>query len=149
MSEDAQKALFDAMKAVDTDAPETVMHAKFCKIDEDQRIVWGWASVVSVDGKALVDLDDDIISPAEMTKGADEFMLSSRTVKEMHSGKRIGEVFHSMPLTKELGAALGVHSRREGWITALKIHSDAVWAKVKSGELGGISISGRWDRNAA
>ena len=122
--------------------------AKIIKLDQEARIVWGWASVVSVDGKPMVDRQGDIISADVMTKAADRFMLDVRVAKAMHEGAQIGEVIHSFPLTKALGEALGVHSALEGWIVAMKVHDDSVWNRVKSGELAAFSIGGIGKRNA-
>ena len=116
--------------------------AKIIKLDEEARIVWGWASVVSIDGKPVVDRQGDIIAPDVMTKAADRFMLDVRVAKAMHEGAQVGEVIHSLPLTKALGEALG------GWIVAMKVHDDGVWDRVKSGELAAFSIGGIGKRNA-
>lgn len=122
--------------------------SKIIKLDDEARIVWGWASVVSVDGKPMVDRQGDIISAEVMTKAADRFMEDVRVAKAMHEGAQIGEVIHSFPLTKALGEALGVHSALEGWIVAMKVHDDSVWNRVKSGELAAFSIGGMGKRNA-
>ena len=110
--------------------------------DEDQRIVWGWASVVTEKGEPVIDSQGDLIEPAEMEKAANEFMADARMAKAMHQGEGVGEVIHSLPLTKELGEALGIQSDREGWILAMKIHDDAVWQRIKSQELRAFSIGG-------
>lgn len=112
------------------------------KFQEDEQIVWGWASVVTENGEEIFDTQGDAISPQEMEKAATEFMLDARMAKAMHDGEQIGEVVHSLPLTKELGQALGVQSDREGWIIAMKIHDPDVWQKVKSGEYRAFSIGG-------
>ena len=75
-------------------------------------------------------------------KAATEFMEDARIAKAMHDGDQVGEVIHSLPLTKELGESLGVQSDREGWIVAMRIHDDEVWKRVKSGELKAFSIGG-------
>jgi len=120
---------------------------KFTKVDEEQRIVWGWASVVTVKGIAVIDTQNDLISPREMEKMANAFMLDVRTAKAMHEGDSVGEVIHSLPLTDEVAKALGISSEQEGWIIGMKIHDDAVWEQVKSGEFSGFSIGGRSDRH--
>jgi len=122
--------------------------SKIIKLDDEARIVWGWASVVSIDGKPMVDRQGDIISAEVMTKAADNFMADVRTAKAMHEGGKIGEVIHSFPLTKALGEALGVYSALEGWVVAMKVHDDDVWKRVKSGELAAFSIGGMGKRNA-
>jgi hypothetical protein len=61
----------------------------------------------------------------------------------MHTGEQVGVVVHSLPITKEIGDALGIQSDREGWVVAYKVFDDAVWDMVKSGELAAFSIGGR------
>ena len=113
------------------------------KADEEQRIVYGWASVVTEKGEPVVDSQGDVIEAADMEKAATEFMQDARVAKAMHEGGQVGEVIHSLPLTKAIGDALGIQADREGWIIAMKIHDDAVWKRIKSGELGAFSIGGR------
>lgn len=119
------------------------------KVDTDQRIVWGWASVISENGEPIFDTQGDSIPPDVLTKAANEFMMDARIAKAMHAGEQVGEVIHSLPLTKELGDALGIQSAREGWVIAMKINDDATWEKVKSGEFRAFSIGGEAIRNAA
>jgi len=142
------EAVIDAAISAIIDATMEKRAAKIIKIDDEARIVWGWASVVSVDGKPMIDRQGDIISAEVMTKAADNFMADVRTAKAMHEGGKIGEVIHSFPLTKALGEALGVHSALEGWIVAMKVHDDSVWSRVKNGELAAFSIGGMGKRNA-
>lgn len=75
-------------------------------------------------------------------------MMDVRVAKAMHDGDQVGEVLHSLPLTKELGSALGISSPQEGWIIAMKVHDDEVWKRVKSGELKAFSIGGKGLRSA-
>lgn len=122
------------------------MPATILKVDDEKRIVWGWASVTTVKGEPVVDLHGDVIKTETMVEAADKFMLYRRTAKAMHDGKQIGIVLHSFPFTKELGEALGVTSDREGWIIAMKILDEDHWSRVKSGEFRGFSIGGKGKR---
>jgi hypothetical protein len=126
MSENTFTKIFKVIKAVD-----------------EQRIVYGWATVSTVKGELIVDSQGDIIEPDEMVKMANDFMLDVRMAKAMHAGEGIGEFIHSLPLTKDIAEALGVECEREGWIVAVKIHDDATWAAVKSGAFTGFSIGGK------
>lgn len=117
--------------------------ARILKLDDEQRIVWGWASVSTKGGTLVVDRQGDVIEPAEMVKMANDFMLESRTGKSMHGGNRVGEFIHSLPLTNELAKALGIETDREGWIVGMKVYDEAVWADVKAGKYAGFSIGGR------
>jgi len=113
------------------------------KADEAQRIVWGWASVATEKGELVVDQQGDTMTPDEMVKMANGFMESVRTAKAMHEGESIGEVIHSLPLTKELAKAFGIETDREGWIIGMKIKDDDVWKSVLANEFSGFSIGGR------
>lgn len=118
------------------------------KADDEQRIVYGWASISSVNGEMITDKQGDRIAPQTMEKAATRFMESARMAKAMHEGGKVGEVVHSLPLTKEIGQRLGIHSPIEGWVVAIKISDNDVWKRVKSGELRAFSIGGRGKRSA-
>jgi hypothetical protein len=113
------------------------------KTEDEQRMVYGWASVVTENGEPVVDRQGDVIKPDTLVRAVNKFMEHVRVGKEMHTGDQIGAVIHSMPITKEIGDSLGIQSNREGWIVAFKVYDDNVWARVKSGELAAFSIGGR------
>lgn len=121
----------------------TNIQGTILKMDEEQRMVYGWASVATENGEPVVDVQGDIIKMAVLEKAATEFMLDHRVAKAMHDGDGIGEVVHSFPLSTELAKSLGVASPREGWLIGMKVHSDDVWKRVKSGELRAFSIGGK------
>lgn len=121
----------------------------FSKRDDEQRIVWGWASVSTEDGELVVDTQGDTITPVEMEKMANDFMAGVRKAKSMHEGPQIGEFIHSFPMTNELMKAFGIHSDREGWIVAAKIYDDDVWEEIKTGRMTGFSIGGRAEKREA
>jgi len=119
------------------------IEGQILKADEEQRMVYGWASVVTEKGEPVVDRQGDVIEPDTLVKAVSKFMEHVRVGKEMHKGDQIGAVIHSMPITKEIGESLGIQSDREGWVVAFKVYDDEVWSKVKSGELAAFSIGGR------
>jgi cation transport regulator ChaB len=128
--------------------PDQYFEDPIIKVDDEKRIVWGWASVATVDNEPVVDLHGDIITAQEITSAADEFMMYKRTAKAMHEGAGIGFVLHSFPYTHELGKALGFTSNREGWVIAMKVLDEDHWRRVKSGEFKGFSIGGKGHRIA-
>ena len=119
------------------------IEGQILKADDEQRMVYGWASVVTEKGEPVVDRQGDVIEPDTLVRAVSKFMEHVRVGKEMHKGDQIGAVIHSMPITKEIGESLGIQSDREGWIVAFKVYDDDVWSKVKSGELAAFSIGGR------
>jgi hypothetical protein len=119
------------------------IEGQILKTDDEQRIVYGWASVITEDGVPVVDRQGDVIEADTLVKAVNEFMEHVRVGKTMHSGEQTGMVIHSLPVTKEICESLGIQCNREGWIVAYKVYDDAVWAMVKSGELAAFSIGGR------
>jgi len=119
------------------------IEGKILKTDDEQRMVYGWASVVTEKGEPVVDRQGDVIEVDTLVKAVNDFMEHVRVGKAMHSGEQVGTVVHSLPITKEIGEALGIQSDREGWVVAYKVFDDAVWNMVKSGELAAFSIGGR------
>lgn len=119
------------------------IEGKILKADDEQRLVYGWASVITENGEVVVDRQGDVIEADTLVKAVNDFMEHVRVGKAMHTGEQVGVVLHSLPITKEIGDALGIHSDREGWIVAYKVYDDAVWNMVKSGELAAFSIGGR------
>lgn len=121
------------------------LHKPICKIDDEQRLVTGWASVIDApDGSPLRDLQGDVILEKDLVKAAHAFMLKSRTAGYNHTRKvGIGEVVESLVITKELKRQLGLpDSTPTGWLITVKVKDAGVWKMVKSGELQAFSIGG-------
>ena len=121
---------------------EIVKISEVFKADEDQRIVYGWASVISENGVDVEDLQGDVIKAEELVSSTTEFMKTVRTAKAMHQGDKIGTVVHSLPLTAEIAKSLDIETTREGWIVGMHIESDEIWKSVKEGTLKAFSIGG-------
>lgn len=119
---------------------------EFTKVDEEQQLVYGWASVIEDNGRPVVDSQGDVISPRELVKAAHNFVTTSRAAKQMHQGGKVGEIIESVVFTDEMQKVLGINLGKVGWWVGMKIHSDDVWKRVKSGELREFSIGGRGQR---
>lgn len=116
------------------------------KFDDEQRVVWGFASVTKINGETVVDRQGDIIEERVLEKAATEFMLGARNGLTMHKGEPTTTVVHSMLFTPEIKKAFGIESKHDGWLIAVKVHCDDTWKKVKEGEFTGFSIGGRATR---
>lgn len=123
--------------------------ADILKQDEEQRLVYGWAYVSTVKGEISLDHSKEYIRPDELVKAATKFMMDVRVAKAMHQGDAVGEVVHSLPITKEVASSLGIETDREGWVLAMKIHDDKVWDMIKSGKLSAFSIAGRASKESS
>jgi hypothetical protein len=124
------------------------MFGDILKADDEKRVVWGWASVVTENGVPVYDTQGDAISVDDLTDAAQDFMVDARNGGVMHMIKdgaavKIGEVVESMVMTKARQDALGIDMGREGWLIAMKISEDEVWKAVKDGTFKAFSIGGR------
>lgn len=141
----------DAMSKSD-DGFDITWSGEFAKSDEDKRQVFGWASVVEVDGKPVIDRQGDWITPDEMEKAAYQYVLNSR--KAGHQHKRdgdqpfhAGDMIESFVMTPEKISKMGLpEDTPVGWWVGYKIHDEDAWQKVKKGEVTGFSIHGRGKR---
>lgn len=116
------------------------------KIDEEQRMVFGWASVAQMEPDApVVDLQGDTIDGPTLEKAAYEYVRRYRTVNDMHTGGAVGDLVESFVLTPEKLKAMGL--KRDGapevgmWV-GYKL-DDAEWAAFKRGERPMFSIEGQ------
>jgi len=116
---------------------------KVLKVDEEQRLIFGWASVTKVNGELVVDRQGDVIRTETLHKAINDFMKSVRVGKVMHSGDRVGDIIHSFPVSKDIMDALGIQTDREGWIVGYYVEDDSIWELVKSGKYTEFSIGGR------
>lgn len=121
------------------------------KMDEDRRLVFGWASVsIKVDGEQLEDLQKDIIDPEDLEGAAYEYVLNFRDTGEEHipSLRKKGKLVESCVFTAEKQKAMGIPEGiiPTGWWVGFKITDDTAWARVKSGQYRMFSIEGRANR---
>ena len=112
----------------------------------DQHLVYGWFSVIEVDGKIVEDRQGDTISEQELVDMAHAFVSSSRSGKVMHEGRQIADVVESLVFTGDVQRALGIDLGRVGWFGGMHITDEQAWAAVKSGELPAFSIYGKGTR---
>lgn len=126
---------------------------EFTKFDTDKRQVFGWASIVSVNGKPVVDRQGDLIDADEMEKSAYEYVIKSRRGGDQHRRTDDGQAFHasdmieSFVVTPEKKDRLGLPDDMPvGWWVGFKVNDDDTWRKVKNGEVTGFSIHGKGKR---
>ena len=112
------------------------------KVDEEKRLVYGFASVIKEDGEYVVDSHGDVIEESELLEAAHTFMSDFRSGNVMHEGNKVGEVVESVVFTEDLQKALGIELNKVGWLIAYKVDDTKVWKDVKGGKLSMFSIGG-------
>lgn len=120
------------------------------KVDDEKRLVFGWANIIKdEDGQLLLDRQDDYIdSEEELEKAAYQYVLNSRDGGEMHIRKGVSTMVESVVLTKEKQEALGIPEGivPTGWWIGFRVNDDRVWDQVKKGEYVGFSVHGTGKR---
>lgn len=130
---------------------EEKMDFNVYKTDDDQRLVFGWASVaITVDGELLEDRQQDMIDPEELEEAAYEYVLNFRDTGEEHlpGYRKKGKLVESCVFTQEKQRAMGIP---EGilpvaWWIGFKIDDEATWQRIKDGTYKMFSIEGKAQR---
>ena len=121
------------------------------KTDEDQRLVFGWASVaITVDGTVLEDRQHDMIEPEDLEEAAYEYVLNFRETGEEHlpGYRKKGRLVESCVFTPEKQKAMGIpeNTLPVAWWIGFKIDDEDTWQRVKNGTYRMFSIEGRAQR---
>lgn len=122
---------------------EAAFEFKITKLDDAKRMVYGFASVTSVNGAVISDLQNDSVTMEDITTAAHEFMKSHRVGGEMHrEGLHGGDVVESLMIDEDTKRVLGITRPEEGWFIGYHVTDDNVWKRVQSGEYAAFSIGG-------
>ena len=105
------------------------------KIDKAERLVYGWASVATVDGKALKDMQGEIV-PVDAIKAAMPGWLEwGGPIRVMHQPIAAGTTKHAQIIE-------GPDKDKEGLYIGAFIGDNDAWQKVQDEILRGFSIGG-------
>lgn len=118
---------------------------KICKVDETLGLVIGWAIISKQDGKDHFDTQGDHIPESVMLEATLDFMEKGGAGKEMHVGDQDGEMVFGFPLTTDIAKALGITTKKTGFIVGYKPASKEILEKFRDGTYTGFSIGGKVD----
>ena len=129
------------------------MDFKIAKIAEDQRLVFGFASVAAtVDGVSVEDSQGDVIPAAVLEKAAYDYVLRSRDASLSHERRGVARLVESFVVTEQKLEAMGLSvagGSPAGLWVGFKVDNEDVWKDVKSGKLSMFSIGGTARRREA
>jgi hypothetical protein len=134
----------DILKTIEEQPERQVMvTCDIQKVDEEQRRVFGFFSIVEDEHGLVVDKQGDVILPVELEKAAYDFVKNSRIAGEMHTKQPVGVLIESVVMTREKQQSWGIDLKKVFWWGGMEIHNDEVWEKVKKGIYKSFSIGGR------
>jgi len=131
---------------------DVTWEGEFSKVDADKRQVFGWASIVEMNGQPVVDLQGDYIDHDELEKSAYDYVIKSRKGGNMHlrNGEEpvhVSDMIESFLVTPEKKEKMGLPDEMPtGWWVGYQINDDEAWNLVKSGKRTGFSIHGKGQR---
>ena len=132
---------------------EVTWEGEFAKVDADKQQVFGWASVIEVNGEPVVDLQGDRISADEMEKAAYTYVVKSRKGGDMHLRDnwepiQKSDMIESFIVTDEKREAMGLpDSVPTGWWVGFQVQDPTLWTDIKEGRRTGFSIHGHGRRS--
>lgn len=139
----------------DPDDPDTVefdLKGEITKLDAEQQLVFGWASVAKLaDGEQVVDKQGDVLDDLDQVeKVAYDFVLNCRDGGEMHVRKGVSTMVESFVSTPEKREKMGIPEGviPDGWWVGFKISDKEVWKSVTSGKYKMFSVHGSGTRKA-
>jgi hypothetical protein len=123
---------------------------QIAKADRKSRTITGWAAVVTRDdGSQVIDSDDHVLPVEVLKRGVqDAFAEGGGTGRVDVNHKQDGtentaDLVESFVVTKANRKALGLgDSGREGWIATIRVDDPEIIARIESGELTELSLSG-------
>ena len=140
--------------------------ADIVKVDKAEQLVFGWASIVSINDKLVTDVQGDRIEPTVLEAAAYDFCLHARVAGHMHEDgtdgdiEQVGDLIESIVFTPEKTAAMlkslkaqGIDAKMTmpfcGWWIGFHLTNGKVFSRVASGELRAFSVGGRGSRRKA
>ena len=133
---------------------DILWQGEIAKADEDKRQVFGWASIVEMDGKPVLDLQGDVMTVDEIEKSAYEYVKTSRKGGNQHQKTddgplHVSDLIESFLVTDDKKEVLGLPADTPtGWWVGFQVNDDKTWQDYKAGKLPGFSIHGSGVRKA-
>ena len=118
------------------------------KMNVDLKQVFGWASVIEMNGQPVIDLQDDIMTIETIEKAAYDYVHKSRKGGRQHQRDgdqpmHVSDMIESFVLTPEKKEQMGLpNTTPTGWWVGFQINDDDTWAAYKDGKLKEFSIHG-------
>lgn len=122
------------MKALPADVLKSMGIQKLDILDDEQRIVKGLASVSTIGGVLVEDLQDDTVTTQALFEFNRSLLSGQRAGKFEHEGDVRTEIVGGLVLSDDWQKALGIDLGFEPYLTDIHVPGDQDWAEVKKGD---------------
>jgi len=128
------------------------IRGEISKMNVEKKQVFGWASVIEINGEPVIDLQGDVMTIDTIEKAAYDYVHKSRKGGNQHqrSGEEplhVSDMIESFVLTPEKKDQMGLPDTvPTGWWVGFKINDDATWESYKNGQLKDFSVHGSGTR---
>lgn len=112
------------------------------KNNDEQQILYGIASVSTLNGELVEDLHGDRITTQALVEFNRDILKNARAGKFEHDGEVRTEVVEGLVLVDDLQKALGIDLGFEPYLVGIHVPDPKDWAEVKKGDWE-LSIAGR------
>ena len=126
----------EAMKAAAIEGQGALVQkaeATIVKANDEDRIVYGWASVATVNGEPVTDLHGDQVTMSFLKDLGHDLIRKTRASKWEHEGPVKNEIVELLVFDNALQKALRIDLGREGLFVGIHVPDDADWQMAKSG----------------
>lgn len=136
------------------DGGDVLWRGEISKMDTDKRQVFGWASIVEVNGEPVIDLQGDLMTIETIEKAAYDYVRTSRKGGNQHQRNgaephHVSDMIESFIVTDEKKQQMGLPADTPtGWWVGFAINDDKTWEQVKNGERREFSIHGSGTRKS-
>lgn len=130
------------------------IRGEISKMNVEKKQVFGWASVIEINGEPVIDLQGDVMTIDTIEKAAYDYVHKSRKGGNQHqrAGEEplhVSDMIESFVLTPEKKDQMGLPDTvPTGWWVGFKINDDKTWEAYKNGDLKDFSIHGSGTRKA-
>lgn len=104
------------------------------KFKEEEKLAWGWASVATVGGVDVEDLQGDTITTKAQREWLHSMFRGKRAGLMEHDGEAVAELVEGIVFDADVQKALGIDLGMEGIFTCTHYTCEKTWALVKSGK---------------
>lgn len=118
------------------------------KMNTDKQQVFGWASIIEMNGEPVIDLQGDVMTIDTIEKAAYQYVHGSRKGGRQHERNgeeplHVSDMIESFVLTPEKKEKMGLpDDTPTGWWVGFQVNDLDTWQQYKDGRLKEFSIHG-------